>query len=95
MLYTKDEVIEYVRSEDVKFVRLAFVDALGNQKNISVLAGEIERAFDAGISFDGSAIEGFSTVNKSDLFLRPNPSTLSVLPWRPSHGKVVRMFCDI
>lgn len=95
MLYTKDEVIEYVRSEDVKFIRLAFVDALGNQKNISVLAGEIERAFDAGISFDGSAIEGFSTVNKSDLFLRPNPSTLSVLPWRPSHGKVVRMFCDI
>lgn len=95
MLYTKDEVIEYVRSEDVKFVRLAFVDALGNQKNISVLAGEIERAFDAGISFDGSAIEGFSTVNKSDLFLRPDPSTLSVLPWRPSHGKVVRMFCNV
>lgn len=95
MLYTKEEVCEYVRSEDVKFIRLAFVDAHGNQKNVSVFAGELERALDSGISFDGSAIEGFSTIDKSDMFLLPDPSTLAILPWRPSHGKVVRMFCDV
>jgi glutamine synthetase len=94
-LYTKEEVLAYVQEEDVKFIRLAFCDILGRQKNISILADELRRAFEDGISFDASAIEGFSSVVKSDLFLFPDPSTLSVLPWRPTTGKVVRMFCDI
>ena len=84
-----------MQEEDVKFIRLAFCDILGRQKNISILADELRRAFEDGISFDASAIEGFSSVVKSDLFLFPDPSTLSVLPWRPTTGKVVRMFCDI
>lgn len=95
MLYTCKEVLDYVREEDVKFVRLAFCDVFGVQKNVSILAGELEEAFNYGISFDASAIRGFGEESRSDLFLFPDPSTLSVLPWRPSHGRVVRMFCDI
>ena len=94
-MYTKNEVIDYVREEDVKFIRLAFTDVHGNPKNISVMPGELPRAFSEGISFDASAIEGFGGEVKSDLVLVPDPATLSPLPWRPSHGRVVRMFCDI
>lgn len=95
MFYTKQEVMDYIEQEDVKFIRLAFCDVFGIQKNISVLASELQRAFDYGISFDASAIRGFGCDEKSDLFLFPDPSTLAVLPWRPSHGRVVRLFCDI
>jgi len=95
MLYTKEEVLDFVREEDVKFIRLAFFDVKGHQKNISIMADQLERAFQDGVSFDASAIEGFETPEKSDLFLHPDASTLSVLPWRPNTGKVVRMFCNI
>ena len=95
MKYTKEEVLQFVEEEDVKFVRLAFCDVFGRQKNISVLADELYRAFEYGITIDGSAIAGFGTDVHSDLLLHPDCDTLSVLPWRPEHGKVVRMFCTI
>ena len=95
MLYTAEEVYEFVREEDVRFIRLAFCDINGRQKNVSIQPTELRRAFEEGISFDASAVYGFGDVEKSDLLLFPNPSTLNILPWRPSHGKVVRMFCDI
>lgn len=95
MVYTKKEVIQYVNEEDVKFIRLAFCDAFGNQKNISVMPNELERAFESGIGIDASAVFGFGGEVFSDLFLFPDPSTLVVLPWRPDHGRVVRMYCNI
>ena len=95
MNFNYDDVLEYIEQEDVKFIRLAFCDIHGNLKNISILPDEVKRAFTTGISFDASAIKGFETAEKSDLFLFPVPSTLTVLPWRPSQGKVVRMFCNI
>ncbi len=95
MKYSKDEVLQYVNEEDVKFIRLAFCDIFGKQKNISIMPGELERAFRFGIPIDGSAIAGFNSRVHSDLILHPDPSTMSVLPWRPEHGRVVRMFCDI
>ncbi len=95
MSYSYEEVIDFVEQEDVIFIRLAFTDAYGRQKNIAIPPDELPRAFSDGISFDASAIAGFSSVVKSDLFLFPIPSTLTVLPWRSLHGKVVRMFCDI
>lgn len=95
MNYTMKEVLEFVRENDVKFIRLAFCDLLGNQKNISIMPEELERAFKCGISFDASAISGFMNVEKSDLFLYPDPGTLSILPWRPQQGRVVRFLCDI
>lgn len=95
MNYTSNEVLQYVKEEDVKFIRLAFTDVFGNQKNVSVMPSELERVFRYGIAIDASAIAGFGDVAHSDLFLHPDPSTLTVLPWRPEHGKVIRMFCSV
>lgn len=95
MVYSKEEVIEYVKEEDVKFIRLVFCDIYGKQKNISIMPNELTKAFTQGIAIDASAIEGFCDVAHSDLFLHPDPNTISVLPWRPEHGMVVRMFCNI
>lgn len=95
MKYSKEEVMQYVAEEDVKFIRLAFCDVFGRQKNISIMPDELERAFTYGIAFDASAVAGFGDEAHSDLFLHPDPETLTWLPWRPEHGKVVRMFCSI
>lgn len=95
MLYTEKDVMDYVGQEDVKFIRLAFTDLFGRQKNMAIMSSELERAFRSGISFDASSVRGFAGEDQSDLFLYPDASTLSVLPWRPAHGKVVRLFCDI
>ena len=89
------EIMSFVEEEDVKFIRLAFVDVAGTQKNIAIMPGELKRAFEFGVSFDASSIKGFGDVVNSDLFLRPDPDTIEILPWRPSQGRVVRMFCDI
>ena len=94
-MYSESEVIEFVKEEDVKFIKLAFCDVFGKQKNVSITDNELERAFKTGVAIDASAIKGFGDEAKSDLFLHPTPSTLSILPWRPEHGRVVRMFCDI
>ena len=94
-MYSYDEVMTYCQEEDVKFIRLAFCDLTGRQKNIAIMPEELGRAFRYGISFDASAIPGFGDEVRSDLFLFPDPSTLSVLPWRSAQGQVVRMFCDI
>ena len=95
MKYSKQEVLQFVKDEDVKFIRLAFCDVFGKQKNISIMEKELQRAFEYGISIDASAINGFGDETHSDLFLQPDPSTLVILPLRPEHGKVVRMYCDI
>ena len=95
MKYSKEEVMQYVQEEDVKFIRLAFCDVFGKQKNISIMPQELPRAFEYGIAIDASAIASFGDENHSDLFLHPEPDTLMPLPWRPEHGRVVRMFCNI
>ena len=95
MEYRAQEVIQYAREEKVKFVRLAFSDVYGRQKNVTIMASELERAFDSGIAFDASAVPGFGGEVRSDLFLHPDPATLAEQPWRPENGRLVRMFCDI
>lgn len=95
MKYSKDEILEFVRDNDVKFIRLAFCDIFGRQKNISIMATELEKAFTYGISFDASAVNGFLNIEDSDLFLFPVPDTMAFLPWRPSSGRVLRFYCDI
>lgn len=95
MKYTPQEVIQFIQEEDVKFIRLAFCDCFGRPKNISIMPHELERAFKYGIAIDASAIPGFGDEVNSDLFLHPDASTITLLPWRPEHGSVVRMFCSI
>ncbi len=95
MKYSQEEVKQFIQEEDVKFIRLAFFDVFGRQKNISIMSEELPRAFKEGIAIDGSAITGFGDETHSDLLLHPDPGTITTLPWRPEHGRVVRMFCNI
>lgn len=95
MKYSRQEVMQYVQEEDVKFIRLAFCDVFGKQKNISIMPDELPRAFEYGIAIDASAITGFGDETHSDLLLHPDAETLMPLPWRPEHGRVVRMFTSI
>ncbi len=93
--FNQSEVMQYVQETDVKFIRLAFCDVCGRQKNLAIMPSELERAFQSGIAIDASSIEGFGGTLRSDLFLHPEPSTLTALPWRPQTGRVVQMFCRI
>lgn len=95
MKFTPAEVMQYVKEEGIRFIRLAFCDVYGRQKNITIMPSELKRAFECGIAIDASAIPGFGGQVRSDLFLHPDPATLIQLPWRPETGRVVRMFCDI
>lgn len=95
MNYTPNEIMQYIEEEDVKFIRLAFCDVFGKRKNISIMPSQIMRAFEQGISIDASSIDGFGDEAHSDLLLKPDPSVITALPWRPDHGRVVRMFADI
>ena len=95
MKYAEEEVKQYISEDDVKFIRLAFCDVFGRQKNISIMPTELDRAFADGIAFDASSVQGYGDETHSDLFLKPDSQTLMALPWRPEHGKVVRMFSEV
>ncbi len=90
-----EKVLEYIEEEDVKFIRLAFRDAFGVQKNISVMPGEITKAIRDGIPINARAIAGFEGCKDANLYLKPDTTTLAILPWRPDSGRVVRLFCDV
>lgn len=92
---TISEILEFVEENDIKFIKLQFCDVFGELRNISILSSQLERAFTYGISFDASSINGFLTIEDSDLFLIPDPSTITILPWRPQEGRVARFFCYI
>ena len=92
---TFEDVMKYIEEEDAKFIRMAFRDAYGVQKNISVMPGELKKAFEDGIPIEAREIAGFGDCPYAALYLKPEADTLSVLPWRPDSGKVLRMFCDV
>ena len=95
MKYTVDEVMKYIEEEDAKFIRLVFRDAFGAQKNIAVMPGEVMKAFEEGIPINARQIAGFRSCPYASLYLKPDSSTLTVLPWRPDSGRVLRMLCDV
>lgn len=90
-----DYVLRSVEQRDIRFVRLWFVDILGRLKNFAISPEDLEVAFEEGIGFDGSAIEGFATPEEADMLAFPDVSTFQILPWRPSHNGVARVFCDV
>ena len=90
-----DYVLRSVEQRDIRFVRLWFVDILGRLKNFANSPEDLEVAFEEGIGFDGSAIEGFATPEEADMLAFPDASTFQILPWRPSHNGVARVFCDV
>lgn len=88
-------VLRTIEERNIRFVRLWFTDVLGFLKSVAIAPAELENAFDEGIGFDGSAIEGFARVTESDMLAKPDPATFSVLPWRTESPGAARMFCDI
>ena len=92
---TQQDILDFVEDNNVKFVRFAFCDIFGFQKNIAVLASDLPKALEDGVCFDGSAIAGFMHVEESDLVLRPDLSTMTILPWRTAEGRVMQFFCDV
>jgi glutamine synthetase len=91
----EDFVLRALEERDVRFVRLWFTDVLGFLKSVAVAPAELEGAFEEGIGFDGSAIEGFARVYEADMLAKPDPATFQILPWRSDGPSTARMFCDI
>ncbi|MCD6103775.1 MAG: type I glutamate--ammonia ligase [Thermotogaceae bacterium] len=92
---TIEEIFNMIRDEKIQFIRLQFSDINGTLKNVEVPSQEIKRAFESGIMFDGSSIEGFARIEESDMFLKPDPETFAILPWSTDGIKSARVICDI
>ena len=95
MGYSREDIIRMVKEEDVKFIRMQFTDIFGQLKNVAITASQIEKAVDNQIMIDGSSIEGFVRINESDQYLWPDLDSFVIFPWRPQHGKVARLICDV
>ena len=88
-------VLRTVEERDIRFIRLWFTDIVGTLKSVAIAPAELENAFEEGIGFDGSAIEGFARELESDMLAKPDPATFTILPWRAEAQGAARMFCDI
>ncbi|MBR7150109.1 MAG: type I glutamate--ammonia ligase [Oscillospiraceae bacterium] len=93
--YCAEDIIRLVRDEDIQFIRMQFTDIFGQLKNVTVPASQIEKAVAGQIMFDGSSIEGFTRIEESDQYLRPDLSTFVILPWSQEVGICARMICDV
>ncbi|MEX5299431.1 type I glutamate--ammonia ligase [Kocuria sp. CPCC 205292] len=88
-------VLRTIEERDVRFVRMWFTDVVGSLKSVALAPAEVEAAFEEGLGFDGSSIEGLSRVSEADMLLQPDPSTFQILPWRGETEPTARMFCNI
>ncbi|SDC11363.1 MULTISPECIES: type I glutamate--ammonia ligase [unclassified Candidatus Frackibacter] len=96
MTLRKEEILKEAEENDVKFVRLQFTDVLGITKNVAITVEQLEDALDGEIMFDGSSIEGFTRIQESDMYLKPDYDTFTIFPWRPTDdGAVARLICDV
>lgn len=93
--YTAEDIRRIVEEEDIKFIRLQFVDIVGAIKNVAITVEQLDNALDGAIAFDGSSVLGFVRSEESDMFLEPDLDTFDLFPWRPHQGKVARMICNI
>jgi len=93
---TREEIMEIVEKQNVNFFRLQFVDIFGLMKNVAIPRSQIGKALDGQMMFDGSSIEGFVRINESDMYLKPDYDTFTVLPWRTKNGvNAARIICDV
>ncbi|BCV21448.1 type I glutamate--ammonia ligase [Moorella sp. Hama-1] len=91
----KAAVLQQAEEWGVKFVRLQFTDIFGVLKNVAIPVDQLPKALNNELMFDGSSIEGFVRIEESDMYLRPDPDTFVVFPWRPHEGSVARLICDV
>ncbi len=90
-----ENVFRKIKEHDVRFVEMWFTDILGYHKSFSVTVAELQRAFDEGLGFDGSSVEGFVRIDESDMVAVPDPTTFSIIPWMPQDFATAKMTCDI
>src|ERR1041384_5755711 len=90
-----DYVLRTVEERGIRFIQLWFTDVLGTAKSFNITPAELENALEEGMTFDGSAIDGFSRVQESDVLAKPDPKTFQILPARPDEELAARAFCDI
>lgn len=95
MMRDKNEVIEFVNENDIKFIRMQYCDIMGHSKNVAVVDSMLENAFDNGVSFDNFSKKSFLSDTGEELYLHPQAKTFRILPWRPQQGGVARLLCDI
>ena len=95
MKYSREEILQICEEQDVRFIRLQFSDIFGIMKNVAITHKQLEKALNNEIMFDGSSIDGFVRIEESDMYLRPDPNTFVIFPWRPQEGKVARLICDV
>lgn len=93
--YSKAEILQMVEEEDVEFIRLQFTDMFGVLKNIAIPSSRLFKAMENRCAIDLASLDGFSGGEETDLYLRPDLSTFTILPWRPQQGKVARFLCDV
>jgi glutamine synthetase len=93
---SREDIMKIIEEQNVRFFRLQFVDILGFMKNVAVPLSQIEKALDGKMMFDGSSIDGFVRINESDMYLKPDYNTFTVLPWRNQNGtNAARIICDV
>lgn len=92
---TNDELLEEVKKQGIKYIRLQITDINGTLKNVEIPSTQLESSLNHGTMFDGSSIEGLVRINESDMLLRPDIDTFTVLPWTVEREKVGRFICDI
>ena len=95
MRTTIQDILNYAEDNDIKFIKFSFCDIFGTLKNMSVFSNEFATSLEYGVCFDGSAIPGFMNIEDSDLVLMPDLDTMKLMPWRPSDGSAMRLYCDI
>ena len=92
---THDRIMTFIEDQDIRFIKLAFCDIFGQLKNISISSKSLPKAMEKGVGLNAASVRGFLNIDDSDLLLFPDPDTLTILPWRPTDGKVARFFCEI
>ncbi len=95
MDYTKSDIKKLVEDNDVKFIRMQFVDIFGQAKNVAITVSDLDKALNNELMFDGSSVEGFVRIEESDMYLYPDLNTFTILPWKPQQGREARLICDV
>lgn len=95
MSYTKEDILRMAEEQDVEFIRMQFTDIFGQLKNVAITRSQLKKAVNNQIMVDGSSIEGFARINESDQYLYPDLDSWTVFPWRPQHGRVARLICNV
>lgn len=92
---TRESILKVAKEKNVRYIRLQFTDLFGKIKNVEIPIGQLSKALDNKIMFDGSSIEGFVRIEESDMYLYPDLDTFIIFPFASEKGKIARLICDV